>query len=469
LGNFAALGSGELLARVVAFAVTATLTRRIGAAGFGELAFASAIAGYLLLVPHLALGDLAGRAVARAPDSAGRIVASVTRVRLAVAGVGIVVVCLLALVLPVSPTVRALIFVSALSAVPQALNAAWGYKALERTGRIGLGLTLGQLVTLGLVLAVVHDPEHLIRVPVAQAFGEVAIALLLLPLVVVTWRAGNWQEGIRLLRGAKAAVLGRMLRTLIVTADMVMLGFLADASKVGLYSAGYRVCFLLTAIAASAHVVFQPALMRAHEDASRAASVLTDALWVAWTVGLPLIVGGVVVAPDLLSLLFGEPFREGHLAFRILLVSIGFLFIHGAVAGSFLARNQLALHARIFGAAAVLNLLLNAFLIRSIDIVGAALATATAEGLILTCSFVMLYRWNWLPRLRPLLNPTLAAIGMLVGLAVMPPDWHVLLRISLAGMIYVALVLIGGGVPPQLRPGHRGQGDHTEGESGVVS
>lgn len=467
LGNFVTLGSGELLARVVAFAVTATLTRRVGAAGFGELAFATAITGYLLLVPNLALGDLAGRAVARAPDSAGRIVASVTRIRLVVAGAGVVVVGLLALVLPVSPTVRALIVLSALSALPQAVNAAWGYKALERTARIGLGLTLAQLVTLAWVLAFVHDPQDVLRVPVAQALGEVAIAVILLPVVVVAWRAGSLREGIRLLRGANAAVLGRMLRTLIVTADMVMLGFLADASKVGLYSAGYRVCFLLTVIASSAHVVFKPALMRAHEDAVRASSVLTDALWVSWAVGLPLVVGGIVVAPDLLALLFGEPFREGYLAFRILLVSIGFLFLHGAVAGSFLARNQLALHARIFGAAAVLNLLLNALLIRTIDIVGAALATATAEGLILICSIVVLYRWNWRPRLRQLLNPLLAVIGMLIGLAVMSPEWHVLVRITLAGVIYVALLLIGGGVPSRLRPGDRGQIETSDGMSGV--
>lgn len=68
LGNFAALTSGELASRAVAFAVTGLLTRRLGADGFGELAFATAVAGYALLVPIQSLQDYASRQVSRSPE-----------------------------------------------------------------------------------------------------------------------------------------------------------------------------------------------------------------------------------------------------------------------------------------------------------------------------------------------------------------------------------------------------------------
>lgn len=450
LANFAALGAGEVATRVVAFAVAAILTRRIGAAGFGDLAFATAITSYLFLAPHLALGELAGRAVARSPERAGPIVASVTRVRLFVTGLGLLAVCILAVILPLSPTLKALLVLGSLGAVPQVFNVSWAYKALERTGRVGTGLILGQVILLVLVLVFVHAPGDLLRIPVLQAVAEAGMALLLIPLVLAGWSSGNVRDGLQLLRGAGAAVTNRMLRTLIITADMVMLGFLADASEVGLYAAGYRVCFLLMAIASSAHVVYQPALMRAYGDAKQASAVLTDALGLVWVIGLPLVAGGMLVAPDLLAFLFGEPFRAAHPSLRILLLSIGFLFVHGVFAGAFLARHQLGLQARIVAVAAGLNLVLNAILIPSMGIVGAATATAAAEGVILAFSVVVLYRSHWRPGLRPLLRPAIAVMGMAVGLVTMPTAWEVLVRIGIAGLIYCGLLIATGGVPREL-------------------
>lgn len=445
------LGSGELLARIIAFAVTAVLTRRIGAAAFGELAFASAITGYALLVPHLALGDLASRAVARDPDRAGQLAASATRVRLVVAVVGMLVVILVAWVAPISPTVAALMVVGSLGALPQALNVTWAYKALERTFRISLGLALAQVVTLLLVLVLVNGPGDLLRVPVAQVLGEVALTIFLLPMMVIGWRASSFQEGLTVLRGASAVVVWRMFRALIVTADMVMLGFLAEASELGYYSAAYRVCFLLTAIAASAHVVFQPALMRAGSDALRASVVLSDALWMAAAIGLPLVVGGGIVGPDLLALLFGDAYRAGGDAFRLLLVAMGFLFVHGALSGSFLARNELGLQVRLVGVAAALNIGLNAVFIPTHGIVGASVATVAAEGLTLLGCLVMLRRWGYRLRIRHLVGPLIGVVGMATALVAMPQAWHVLTRIGVAAAVYIGLMLLTRGSHPNMR------------------
>lgn len=361
------------------------------------------------------------------------------------------VVILVAWAAPISPTVKALMVVGSLGALPQALNVTWAYKALEQTGRISIGLGLGQLVALLLVLVLVHGPSDLIRVPVAQVLGEVALTVFLLPMIVIGWRASSFKEGLTVLRGANAAVVARMFRALIVTADMVMLGFLAEASELGYYSAAYRVCFLLTAIAASAHVVFQPALMRAGTDALRASVVLSEALWMASAIGLPLVVGGGIVGPDLLALLFGDSYRAGGDAFRLLLVAMGLLFVHGALSGSFLARNELGLQMRLVGVAAALNISLNAVLIPSHGIVGASVATVAAEGLTLVGGVVMLRRWGCRLRIRYLVGPLFGVGGMAAALIAMPLTWHVLTRISLAAFVYIGLMLATRGSHPNMR------------------
>ena len=452
LANFASLGSGELVSRVIAFVVTAMLTRRLGVSGFGQLAFATAITSFLIVTPNLAIQDLGSRAIARAPQEAARIVASVTRIRLPLGMAGVLAVVILALLLPsASPSQKALIALSGLSVIPQSINASWGYKALERTHSVGAALVLTQVVSVIGVLLFVHDGANLLRVPAVQAAGELAAAVLLARLLVADWSRGSVREGRALVEGAGTIMLNRVLRAIIVTADMVLLGQLVDAAQVGLYSAAYRVCFLLAAIAASAHIVFQPALMRAHDDPRAASAVLTDAIWLAAAVGFPLVAGGMMVAPDLLALLFGEPFRLAGGAFRILLLSTGVLFIHGALYGAYIARHQLKAQTRVIGAAAALNLGLNALLIRPYGIMGAAVATLAAELLILMCTATLLWQWEWRPAFSVLARPTIAA-GLMCGvLALVPPSVHVLLRIVAAGAAYLVALSLMGALPPQIR------------------
>jgi len=69
-GAIAALGGGEILARLVAFATTTVLARRLGPEGFGILGFASALCGYFALAVGGGLNDLAARDVARHPAGA---------------------------------------------------------------------------------------------------------------------------------------------------------------------------------------------------------------------------------------------------------------------------------------------------------------------------------------------------------------------------------------------------------------
>ena len=53
----AALGGGELLFRLVAFATTTLVARRLGPDGFGVLGFASALCGYFALGFGAGLSD----------------------------------------------------------------------------------------------------------------------------------------------------------------------------------------------------------------------------------------------------------------------------------------------------------------------------------------------------------------------------------------------------------------------------
>jgi O-antigen/teichoic acid export membrane protein len=152
-----------------------------------------------------------------------------------------------------------------------------------------------------------------------------------------------------------------------------------------------------------------------------------------------------------LTLLFGASFRAGSDAFRLLLASTGLLFLHGTLHNVFLVRDRLRLQAWIFGGAAGVNLVLNLLFIPRYGLVGSALATLIAEGIILTAGLAAVRSWGWRPTLAPLGRPTLAAALMAMVLLVLPAAVPVGVRIGAGGLTYVAVLGLAGGFPPEVK------------------
>lgn len=203
------------------------------------------------------------------------------------------------------------------------------------------------------------------------------------------------------------------LRTIIFTSDVVLIGFLMDERAVGLYTAAYRVGFLLLAMAVAVHVSYLPAMTRAAaEGRARVRAVAEQSLDLAAMLAAPLIVGGMIVANPLIRALFGAEYADGAGALRLVLLSVGCIFFSLAFHNILLVSNRLAAETRIVAAAAVVNIVLNVFLIPRYGLLGAASATVASEGLILAATYCAVGTLGISPTLRGAIGPLVAAAGM---------------------------------------------------------
>lgn len=450
--NIAAIASGEITARLVAFAATALLTRRLGPEGFGIVGFAAAIAGYLTLAVNSGLNEVGGREVARDPGSARAVYAGVLSIRLTIAVAALVVLGVASMLLPLEPQVRLVVFLSGLSFVSLAADPSWVYRGLERP--VGAAAqVLAQLLYVGGVATLVHDSSDVTRVPVAQFGGEIIAALVFgLPLLGWRWPPTAWALGRRLLAGAGFLTASRVLRTLILTFDVVLLGFTVAAADVGLYTAAYRFCFLLMAIGGAVNAGYLASFARAAADGPDAVrGVLSDALRTSVLIGAPLVAGSIAIAGPLLGLLFGRAFEAGASAFMLLLVSIGCYFVHSVLSNVFLVMHRTGLQAGLYGVAATLNVVANLVAIPLYGIAGAAAATALAEGTIVILGFIAMRRLGVAPTIRPLLPSVAAAALMAVLVMLAGQHWALPSRIAFGAVVYglslAALTGVGGQIP----------------------
>lgn len=448
----AALAGGEVLSRLAAFAATALLARRLGPEGFGVVGFAAALSGYLALAINSGLHDVGTREVARAPDRAVDIYSSVATIRLMLAVAAFATLAVVAWALPKPPSTQLVVLLTGLSFFSFAIDPSWVLKGLERQALAGLGLILAQsMYAIGVVL-LITGPGQVALVPVLQFIGELGAAALLCVILMRHTRPHvALSEGLRVLRSASYLGLARLLRTIVITFDVVLLGFLATDRDVGLYTAAYRFIFLLMSIAGAVATAYLPSYARVTSsgpDATR--RLIEGSLGAATAVGAPLVAGAFVTAGPLLALLFGASYVEATPAFRVLLLSIGVGFLHYATLGNvLLAEHRTRLQAIIHGAAAAVNVALNLLLIPRFGILGSAAATLAAELTVVTAGLLVLRRMHAVPSMRPMIRPLAAAAVMSVIVWAAAP-LPLVARMGLGAVVYGAALALMGGLPPAI-------------------
>ena len=316
-------------------------------------------------------------------------------------------------------------------------------------------MILGQTLFVVLVLLFVRGPGDVVYVPVAQFAGEVVAAsvltMLLLRVGPVEW---HFSEGLRILRSSGNLLASQILRTLIFNFDVLLLGFLLGEKPVGLYVAPYRFCFLLLAIAVAIQTSYLPAFTRAAAVGPAALGEITKrAMAFSAAVGAPLVVGGMVVARPLLRAFFGPDYVDGTTAFRLLILSIGLIFLHGHLQNIFLVRDQTFKQMLIIAGGTALNIVLNFLLIPAWGIAGAAASTVAAEGLILVLAWLAVRAMGVCFRFSATLRPVLAAAVMGATLLALRTAENLALSVTVGAAVYATALVILRGIPEDIRLG----------------
>ncbi len=450
LRNAAWLVAGEMSSRVIAFAATAYVAIVVGPEAFGVLGFALAVASYPMVVVDAGFVDLGARAIARDRESAPELAASVTVARLIVAALLVGAVGALSPWLRPDAQGRLVLVLTSLLVVTAALDPAWVFKGLGAGRPVAASLLGRRLVFAALAFALVAGPGDVTVVPTVQVVGEmVGIAWL-------GWRIAKWGRarvdlrlGWRTLRSSAGLVATKVFRTSIITFDVILLGFLATDLEVGLYAAPYRLCFLLMALAGAIQVAYLPDVVRTSDEredteAARRHLELSAAL------GLPVAVGCILLAGPLIETLFGAAYLEAVPALRLLLVSLGLLFLFAPVHNVLLARDRLDVENWSMGVAALTNVVLNVMWIPRYGIVGAAGATLVAEAMILLATGAVVWRGLRGALVGAVGRPALACVAM--GAAVFPlRDGNLFVGVGVGAAVFLATLTLVGGIPADAR------------------
>lgn len=455
LGGFAALATGELINKLIAAVVAVYLARTLEAAGFGLVGFATALATYFVLAVDLGLDFLATREIARQPALAGAYARRLIAIRLGAAALATLVYVALALALPNEGVARLTVALYGLLFVPYALTPKGVLLGLERRRPWAAAQVVGQVVFGVGCLAVVTGPAEVWRVPVAQTVADTAQAVVVLLAVLPVVRAGGQirQSLLGTLREALPFAWAQGMRILGYNFDVLLIYFVLGDAANGAYLAAYKIVLLFLGFGALYSMTLLPAIARHYpSEVAALPRFVANSLALTGAVVLPTAVGVAMLAEPAVLLTAGPGYEAAVLPLRILMATVAITVLGGAFRNVLIGCNRQRDDLWLVTVAALLNVGLNLIVIPRFGLAGAAVVTVCSELVVFAGGWLLVRRLVGPPPVARALAPAVAATGAMalalaLVLGVLP--WPA--AAVLAGLVYLGLFTLFGGVPEALR------------------
>ncbi len=336
-GHSLALIATEAATRATSFVAVAYLSRTLAPAGMGAVEFGMSVFGLVVVIGTGGIDTVLTPMAARQPGDVRRLAGRALVVAWIQLALALVLVLGAAALFEVAPELRTSMPWFAAAAVLAPAGMRFAFVAGERAWIGGLTNVLGALAFLALCRLGVHDAGDAARVGAAWLAAtalRVAVAFAVFRRrhgapVFVTDATGAW------LRRAATVGVGSLAASLMINADVIVLGFVRPAGEVASYGLATKVPLFLASLAALFYTALFPTVVRAVAggEAARLGRIVGTTVALALAVGVPGAVALGFGAAPLLVLLFGDAYRGAGPVLALLAWRIPLAAVLGAFQG----------------------------------------------------------------------------------------------------------------------------------------
>ncbi len=447
LKNFFSLATAEIISRLVGFVTTAYLARVLGAEAFGKLGFAQSFVSYFIIFGILGLNTYGIREVARDRERMKVLVGEILGLQIATTVLSCILLVGIALVLPKPDEVKWLIVVLSLSVFTHCLTMDWVFRGLEQMEWVAIVGLIRNALYLVLIFSLVHGAVDLLLAAVTIVVSEFATVVAFYMLyrsrygsILPVFASDHWSG---ILRSSLPLASVSLLIQIYYQLDIVMLGLWTTDVITGWYVSASTILLSIFGLGSLLGSTLYPTLSRLlRESPERAKILLQYAVRLVIAGSLPMAVGGIILAPQIITFVYGTGYEGAVLAFRVLLVSVVLSFCSIPYTTTLIARDARRYFLAATAAGAVINVFLNLLWIPRYQHVGAAAATVAAEVSVFAISYYYGRRVVNIAFFRMFLRPLLASA--LMGWVAWIVHWHVLVTILSCAVLYGVLLWVVG-------------------------
>lgn len=304
------------------------VTRVLGPEGFGMANFALSIVDYAVLLSTLGMTMVGIRSMAQcAPEKEARseVFSRLVSIHLLLSAVALLVYFVVVWCVPELSEHKELYYIGSAKILFNVLLVEWLFQGLQDFRYVTLRtLAVRTLYVVAVFVFVRHRENY-------DMFFYVTIGQVVLN-ALINWRYARRYVKFRFqLQGSGEYVspifsmgLNAILLSFYTTFNVLYLGFACDKAAVGYYSAAVRLYSILLAVIAAYNGVYIPYLntLYANGEIEKFRSIIGKSISLVIMVSLPVIVGGTILAPQIIRIVAGSGFERSIIPFQIILIQV---------------------------------------------------------------------------------------------------------------------------------------------------
>jgi O-antigen/teichoic acid export membrane protein len=386
--NFILLSSSEFISKALGFITTILIARRIGVEGFGELGLVLAVYTYFTFLANPGYDTIGAREIVKNKMDARVINNSIFILKLWSSIIVFLVLLLFCYFIPFSASVKQLLMLQGLSLLAIPFSFQFFLRGGNQMNIIAISRLIQSSAYLVAVYFGVKDISYIMNVPIAF-FISTLVGLIPMSGLIRNYCSLSLymtKDKLKQLFIASLTVGAASLCIQIyLNVDTVMLGLFRTNREVGLYTSAYKIVTLATIIPTLIFTSFLPFLVTSEKVNLKQWKMYA---LIMFSIGLLISISVGILAPLFITILYGAEFNDAVLPLRILSVNIFAVFISITFAQPLLLIGKEKQYLLIVAWSAGLNIFLNLFAVPLYGMLGAAITTVLAEGLVAIRSWI---------------------------------------------------------------------------------
>ena len=444
--NFFWLFTRDIIFRSAVFFGTLYIARVLGTAEFGLFSFAMAVSYSISIVVDLGVSLYGTREVARSLDKTKELLSVLNSLRFLASILTFSALFLVLTLAHVPPHKKSVLLAAGLYIIAYALSPDWLLRGTETMKYLSIGNLMMAFTFLPSIFFLVKDPGDTtwaaLLWSLSSFFGSVAMIYLLWKKLGIkfffTFSLSKWKEHFKEL--IYFTLIGLLTRAYIYL-PVLLLGFLVTPKEVGIFSASHRFYLLITVNFALPRA-FYPVLASLHQDIEAFKKAQYNFQKIMIAIGLPLGVGGTVLAKDIIGLLYGNSYLEGADVLKIIIWAVSITFIRMTYGQSLLVLGLQRFHALATGMGILITFILYLLLIPIYGIYGAALGMTFGEITILFIMAIAFSKRVYKSNPFDIYFLKVCIVCAFMGVVIKTVDVNIVIRLILGVLSYGILAMV---------------------------
>jgi PST family polysaccharide transporter len=401
--NVVSLYALQIASYAAPLATLPWLTRVLGPAGFGRLAFCAAVTGYLVVFTDFGFNYSATRQIAQCwNDRLGRstVFWNTLTAKALLASLGLPLLLVLTLIIPRFAQERTLLLVNYLTVLATVLSPTWYFQGTERQVALSSITIAVRLVAIPLLFWLVRTPQQVLMAAWISSGTQLLGGLACMAYLVQSNELDRAQIRFRGIARTFAEgwhlFISMASISLYTTTNTVILGFVCGSAAVGHYSAAEKMIQAAQGLLIPVNQSAYPRVSRLMQESREAAFALVrKVLRIQGLIALSLSLVLFAIAPLIIRILYGAAFEETINVLRWLAwvpFIVGLSNVFGVHVMTAMGMNKTV--SRILISAGAVNLVILFACVRSFGATGAAASVVASELMVTVAMLVIILKHN---------------------------------------------------------------------------